>query len=56
MKKNIAIIINPISGTKDKTSVRHELEQNINKDLYDIHVVLTEYAGHAAEIAAAERD
>ena len=53
MKKRILFIINPISGTKSKGSVTASIEKFINKDIFDYEIRLTEYAGHAAELATA---
>lgn len=53
MKKRILFIINPISGTKSKGSITTSIEKNLNKDIFNYEIKLTEYAGHAAEIATA---
>ena len=50
-KKNIWFIINPKSGTRDKADFPQLVEQVLDKDRFDIHIVSTEYAGHAAVIA-----
>ena len=53
MKKNILFIINPISGTKSKESVKSSIEKYIDKTLFDFQIKYTEYAGHAAELTQA---
>lgn len=51
MKRNIAFIINPISGTQNKRRLPKLLDKMLNKELWTVDVVFTEYAGHATEIA-----
>ena len=50
MKKSILFIINPISGTKNKQSIKASIEKYINKNIFDFQIKYTEYAGHAAEL------
>lgn len=50
-KKSIVFIINPISGTGSKEAVPQLIDKYISKDLYEVSVVFTEYAGHARELA-----
>lgn len=50
-KKNIVFILNPISGTNSKVVIPKLIEDTLDKDKFDYQVRLTEYAGHAAEIA-----
>ena len=50
-KKRITFIINPISGTHDKTEMPALIGEFIPADHFDCSIRLTEYAGHAAEIA-----
>ena len=52
-KKNIRFIINPISGTKNKSEIPELIEQNLDKKRFDYQVFFTEYAGHASELAKA---
>ena len=52
MKKKAVFVINLVSGTSDKAGVPNLIESNIDKSLYDYEVVITEYAGHASEIAS----
>ena len=49
-KKHITFIVNPISGTHDKSNLPSLLEEALDKEQYDYRTVYTEYAGHAAEI------
>lgn len=56
MKKNITVIVNPISGTKNKTSVIQAIKERLDEKLYDVRIVKTEYAGHGVKIAMEERD
>ena len=50
-KKEIIFIVNPRSGTHDKSDIPRVIEQTIDKAKFDYRVQFTEYAGHAAEIA-----
>ena len=50
-KKNITFIINPISGTRSKEETPNLIEANLDKTKFDYELRMTEYAGHAAEIA-----
>lgn len=50
-KRHILFIVNPISGVKKKTSVLKQIENGIEATLFTYEIVLTEYAGHAAELA-----
>ncbi len=51
-KKNIIFIVNPISGTSKKKGFDKIVEKNIDAQRFDYTIVYTEYAGHAAKIAA----
>lgn len=51
MKKNILIIINPVSGIGRQKTVERHLEMFLNKDRFDYQIAYTEYAHHATEIA-----
>ena len=57
-KKQILFIVNPISGTQDKEGILKQIEEKINRNLFDITICKTQYAGHAFEIAseAAEKN
>ena len=51
-KKQILFIVNPISGTQNKQLILNQIEKKINKDLFDITICKTQYAGHAFNIAS----
>ena len=51
-KRRIIFIINPISGTHSKENIPALIEKRIDKEKFDYEVTMTEYAGHAAEIAS----
>lgn len=57
MKKKILYLINPISGTQRKKGIAQLAETLTNRDLYEVELSFTEYAGHATELtqAAVER-
>lgn len=50
-KKKIVFILNPISGTHNKVVIPQMIASRLDKDKFDYQVKLTEYAGHAADIA-----
>ena len=50
-KRQITFIINPISGTHSKDEIPKIIEARLDKTLFDYELRMTEYAGHAAEIA-----
>ena len=56
MKKKIAFIMNPISGTTSKDRIPHLIETTLNQDLYEYNILMTERAGHASELAVSARD
>lgn len=51
MKKKIAFIINPISGTVKKEKIPELIHDNLDEDIFDPIVVFTEYRGHGSELA-----
>ncbi len=51
MKKRIVYLVNPISGTQRKQGIARLAEELTNKDLYDVEVHYTAYAGHASVLA-----
>ena len=51
-KKQILFIVNPISGTQNKQLILDLIEEKIDKDLFDVTIRKTEYAGHAFDIAS----
>lgn len=49
--KNIAFIVNPISGTKAKNRVTKLIRELLDLQQFSPTVVVTEYAGHATQLA-----
>ena len=49
--KQITFIVNPISGTGSKEELPKLIAEKIDAERFDYEVRLTEFAGHAAEIA-----
>ena len=49
--KNIAFIVNPISGTKTKNRVAKLIRELLDPQLFAPTLVVTEYAGHATQLA-----
>lgn len=49
--KNIAFIVNPISGTKTKNRVAKLIRELLDQQRFSPTVVVTEYAGHATQLA-----
>ncbi len=52
MKKKAVFVINLNSGTSSKSAIPGLIEDNIDKEKFDYEIVVTQYAGHASEIAA----
>ena len=52
-KKRITFILNPISGTQSKDEIPELIEKLLDKELFSYTICLTQYAGHASEIAQA---
>lgn len=50
-KKDIYIIINPVSGTKSKKNLPDKICSTIDPHRYDVHIFMTGYEGHATELA-----
>ncbi len=50
-RKEIVFIVNPISGTQGKKAILKNIDERLDKSLYNYRVVETQYAGHATEIA-----
>ena len=48
--------MNPISGTSNKKGIPDLIRSGIDSERFDYEIRLTEYAGHAAAIAAEARD
>lgn len=55
-KKRIIFIINPISGTRDKKFIVQDIDNLLNKDLFDYTIETTKYAGNAKEISQRAKD
>ncbi|MDR2037902.1 MAG: diacylglycerol kinase family lipid kinase [Bacteroidales bacterium] len=51
MKQKISFIINPISGTRKKSSWPGIIRKRINERRFDIEIFFTERRGHAFELA-----
>jgi len=51
IKKRILFIINPISGSRRRRNHVQLINDNVDRDKYDINIALTKYAGHAIEIS-----
>jgi len=51
-KKTITFIVNPVSGTHSKDELPQLIDELMDHQQFDCRVVSTQYAGHAAEIAA----
>lgn len=49
--KNIAFIVNPISGTKTKGRVAKLIRELLDPQQFSPTIVMTEYAGHATQLA-----
>lgn len=49
--KNIAFIINPISGGVNKRKLPKQIEKELDHSRWLENIVFTEYAGHATELA-----
>lgn len=52
-KKRLLYIVNPISGNGKKENIIRNIEKYTDTEVYDFDIKLTEYAGHAAELAKA---
>ncbi len=50
MKKKIAFIINPKSGTASKENIPDIISQELDKELYTHEVVFTEFRGHGSAL------
>lgn len=56
MKKKAVFIINLISGTSDKAAIPGLIDQYLDKTHFEYEIAVTQYAGHASEIAAKAKD
>lgn len=50
--QKVGFIINPISGTRTKANIPNLIHCLVDKNKFDTDIRVTEYAGHAREIAA----
>lgn len=50
-KKRITFIVNPISGGHQKEEIIEMINQEMNLDRFKVDIRITEFAGHAVEIA-----
>ncbi len=50
-KSRILFIVNPISGTNSKEGIMKVIDEELDKTRFQSEVRLTEYAGHAANLA-----
>ena len=55
-KRTITFIINPISGTHSKDEIPKMIADTLDGSMFDYKIRMTEYAGHAAEIAREEAE
>lgn len=51
-RRHILAIINPVSGTGSKDKIPRLIDTVVDHDNNDVSIVMSEYAGHAHEIAA----
>ena len=51
-RRHIVAIINPVSGTGSKDKIPRLIDTVVNHELNDVSIIVSEYAGHAREIAA----
>ena len=55
-KKKAVFVINLNSGTSSKAAIPGLIENTIDKEKFDYEIVVTQYAGHASEIASRAKD
>lgn len=56
MKKKAVFVINLNSGTSSKAAIPGLIENTIDREKFDYEIVVTQYAGHASEIASRAKD
>ena len=56
MKKKAVFVINLISGTSDKAAIPGLIDQYLDKTKFEYEIAITQYAGHASEIATKAKD
>ena len=54
--KKIVFIMNPISGTSSKAGIPELIESTLDKEKFEYTLSMTEYAGHASEIATRAKE
>jgi YegS/Rv2252/BmrU family lipid kinase len=50
MRKHLVFVVNPFSGTTNKTGIDQIIKTHLNHSLYTYQVFLTEYSKHAIQI------
>ena len=50
--RHILAIINPVSGTGNKDKIPRAIDNMVDREKNDVSIIMSEYAGHAHEIAA----
>src|ERR1035437_5593708 len=50
VKEKILFLINPVSGTRHKRSLPGMIDELIDKNIFDVEVIITKYKGEATEI------
>ncbi len=56
IKEKISFIINPISGTRKKSSWPEIIRQTVDETRFDVRIFFTERRGHASELARQQAD
>lgn len=56
MKQKILFVVNLISGTSDKKAIIKHIEEYLDKDKYGHEIAVTQYPGHASELAIRAKD
>ena len=56
MKKKAVFVINLISGTSDKAAIPGLIDMYLDKEKFEYEIAITQYAGHASEIATKAKD
>ncbi len=51
-RRHILAIINPVSGTSGKERIPRLIDTMVDNDVNDVSCIMTEYPGHARELAA----
>lgn len=53
MKKPIAFIINPISGTQNKETIPNIIRKELDNNVFDAEIAFTEHRGHGQQLSEA---